>query len=110
MRAQTLLQFMLSESSDFQRGLCYTFNSGKPGYPIRYPKSAGRTQGLLLQLDAESDQYYGPFNLLDGTGFRVLVHDQSDWPDMENNAIDISPGFSCIIQVQRQKVLFVLIL
>lgn len=65
---------------------------------------AGRDHGLLLQLDAQPKQYYGPFNLLEGTGFRVLVHDQNEWPDMENYGIDISPGFTSTIRIQRFKV------
>lgn len=69
-----------------------------------YQSGAGRNEGLLLQLNAEPDQYYGPFNMLEGTGFRVLVHDQNEWPDMENHGIDVSPGFSSTIRMQRQKV------
>ena len=88
-----------------QRGLCYTFNSGKPGNHLRYKSNAGRNQGLLLQLNAEPEQYYGPFNLREGTGFRVLIHDQNDWPDVENYGIDISPGFSTTIRIQRYKVI-----
>jgi len=88
----------------FQRGLCYTFNSGKPGYALRYQSNAGRDKGLFLQLNAQPEQYYGPFNMLEGTGFRVMIHDQNDWPDVENYGIDISPGFSSTIRVQRYKV------
>lgn len=89
----------------FQRGLCYTFNSGKPGYPLLEQSSAGRNAGLLLQLDAQPEQYYGAFNLLEGTGFRILVHDQNEWPDMENHGIDVSPGFSNTVRIQRHKVM-----
>ena len=88
-----------------QRGLCYTFNSGQPGYPLLEQSSAGRNAGLLLQLDAQPEQYYGPFNLLEGTGFRMLVHDQNEWPDMENHGIDVSPGFSNTVRIQRHKVM-----
>ena len=52
------------------------------------------------------EQYYGPFNLFEGTGFRVLVHDQNDWPDVENYGIDISPGFHSTIRMQRFKVIW----
>ena len=89
----------------FQRGLCYTFNSGKPGYPLLEQSSAGRDAGLLLQLDAQPEQYYGVLNLLEGTGFRILVHDQNEWPDMENHGIDVSPGFSNTVRIQRHKVM-----
>jgi len=87
-----------------KRGLCYTFNSGKPGHQLRYQSSAGREQGLILQLDAEPEQYYGPLNMLEGSGFRILIHDQNEWPDIENYGIDVSPGFSSTIRIQRFKV------
>lgn len=89
----------------FQRGLCYTFNSGKPGYPLLEQSSAGRSEGLLLQLNAQPEQYYGAFNVFEGTGFRMVVHDQSEWPDMENHGIDVSPGFSNTVRIQRHKVM-----
>ncbi|XP_020631766.1 acid-sensing ion channel 1-like [Orbicella faveolata] len=85
------------------RGLCYTFNSGKPGYPLLEQSSAGRSEGLLLQLNAQPEQYYGAFNVFEGTGFRMVVHDQSEWPDMENHGIDVSPGFSNTVRIQRHK-------
>lgn len=87
-----------------QRGLCYTFNSGKPGHPLRYARSAGRSQAILLLLDVQREQYYGNLNLLKGIGFRVLVHDQNEWPDVENYGIDVSPGLSSTIRVKRYKV------
>ena len=88
-----------------KRGLCYTFNPGKPGYPLLKQSSAGRNAGLLLQLDVQPEQYYGALNLLEGTGFRMLVHDQNEWPDMENHGIDVSPGFSNTVRIQRHKVM-----
>ncbi|XP_078362143.1 acid-sensing ion channel 1-like isoform X2 [Oculina patagonica] len=88
-----------------QRGLCYTFNSGRPGHPLLYQASAEKSQGLLLQLNAEPEQYYGPLNIFEGTGFRVLVHDQNQWPDMENYGIEVSPGFSSTIRVLRHKII-----
>ena len=42
--------------------------------------------------------------MFEGTGFRILIHDQNEWPDIENYGIEISPGFSSTIQIQRFKV------
>jgi len=101
----SFLLYLLTKLYDFsKRGLCYTFNSGKPGYQLRYQPSPGRSQGLILFLNAEPEQYYGPFNMFEGTGFRILIHDQNEWPDIENYGIEISPGFSSTIQIRRFKV------
>jgi len=35
----------------------------------------------------------------------MVVHDQSEWPDMENHGIDVSPGFSNTVRIQRHKVM-----
>ena len=43
--------------------------------------------------------------MFEGTGFRMLVHDQNEWPDVENHGIDVSPGFSNTVRVQRYKVM-----
>lgn len=43
--------------------------------------------------------------MFEGTGFRMVVHDQSEWPDMENHGIDVSPGFSNTVRIQRHKVM-----
>ena len=100
----SLFNLLLSHCFLSQRGLCYTFNSGQPGYPLLKQSSAGRSEGLLLQLDALPEQYYGAFNVFEGTGFRMLVHDQNEWPDIENHGIDVSPGFSNTVRIQRHKV------
>jgi len=35
----------------------------------------------------------------------MLVHDQNEWPDLENHGMDVSPGFSNTVRVQRYKVM-----
>ena len=35
----------------------------------------------------------------------MLIHDQSEWPDVENYGIDVSPGFSNTVRIQRHKVM-----
>ncbi|XP_078346962.1 acid-sensing ion channel 1-like [Oculina patagonica] len=87
-----------------KHGLCYTFNSGKPGYPLHFITAGGRANALVLFLMAQPTQYYGPYST-GTTGFRVLVHDQNDWPDVENQGIDVSPGFLTTIPIKRHKII-----
>lgn len=55
---------------------------------------------------AQPNQYYGPYST-DSTGFRVLIHDQNEWPDVENHGMDISPGILAAILIKRHKVLII---
>ncbi|XP_067032789.1 acid-sensing ion channel 1-like [Acropora muricata] len=87
----------------YLRGVCHTFNSGKPGHPKLYVKTTGKFKGLTLQLDAQPEEYYGPFSY-EATGFKVLVHDQSElYPNIEDFGVDIPPGFKTNIRVHRTK-------
>jgi hypothetical protein len=54
-------------------------------------------------LNAEVDEYYGIFSYT-GTGFKVLVHDQDDYPLMENNGFDVSAGFKMTYAMTKEKV------
>ena len=66
--------------------------------------TTGKLKGLTLQLDAQPEEYYGPFSY-DATGFKVLVHDQSElYPNIEDCGVDIPPGFNTNIRVHRTKV------
>lgn len=88
----------------FQRGVCHTFNSGQQGHPKLYVTTAGKVQALSLYLDAQPEEYYGPYSY-DATGFKILVHDQSElYPNIEDLALDITPGFTTNIRVRRNKV------
>ena len=58
---------------------------------------------------AQPNQYYGPYST-DSTGFRVLIHDQNDWADVENHGMDISPGILAAIPIKRHKVLIIIII
>ena len=61
-------------------------------------------KALSLNLDAQPEEYYGPFSY-DATGFKILVHDQSDlYPNIEDFALDIPPGFTTNVRVRRTKV------
>lgn len=89
----------------FQRGVCHTFNSGQQGHPNLYVTTAGKIQALSLYLDAQPEEYYGPYSY-DATGFKILVHDQSElYPNIEDLALDVTPGFTTNIRVRRSKVI-----
>jgi len=87
-----------------QRGLCYTFNSGAPGHPLLDVTSSGITQALSLMIDVQPNEYYGPFSY-EGTGLKVLLHDQNEWPEIENLGMDVTPGYNTNIRIQRSKVI-----
>ena len=100
----TITRSQLNLRFCFQRGLCYTFNSGKNGQPLLKVTTSGRSQSLALYLNAEPEEYYGPYSY-DTTGFKIYVHDQSDvLPNMEDNAYDVSPGFTTVVRIRRRKV------
>ena len=90
--------------SYFQRGSCYTFNSGKEGHPLLNVSGAGgRQQGLELILNPELDDYYGIFSY-ESPGFKVLVHDQRDAPLMDQYGTTLSPGFTLTLSVTKYSV------
>ncbi|XP_078362062.1 acid-sensing ion channel 3-like isoform X2 [Oculina patagonica] len=88
----------------FYRGLCYTFNSGAPGHPLLDVTSSGISQALNLIIDVQPEEYYGPFSY-EGTGLKVLLHEQKEWPEMENLGVDVTPGYNTNIRIQRSKVI-----
>lgn len=76
----------------FMRGVCHTFNSGQDGHRDLYATTAGKIQALSLYLDAQPEEYYGPYSY-DATGFKILVHDQRElYPNIEDLALDVTPG------------------
>ena len=88
-----------------QFGRCYTFNSGKPGYPLLYQTDSGRYAGLKMILDAETDEYYGHFSYDDGVGLRVLVSSQSEAEfKMDLFSSLLSPGFNYEVPISKQEV------
>lgn len=90
-------------SHSFQHGLCYTFNSGKDHDAVRSVTTSGSSQSLSLILDAQPEEYYGPYSY-EGTGFKIVIHDQKQSPSVENDAMDISPGFTTNLRVKRTEV------
>ena len=87
-----------------QFGQCYTFNSGKPGYPILHVRASGGFTGLKMALDVHPEEYYGPFSY-DSTGLRVLVHNQSETsPAMNDISVAVSPGFNYEVAFSKEEV------
>ena len=86
-----------------QRGLCYTFNSGQPGHPLVNATALGISQALSLILDVQPEEYYGPFSY-DATGIKLVLHEQYEWPQVENLGIDLTPGYNTNIRIKRNKV------
>ena len=87
----------------FQRGVCYTLNSGHPNHTKLYVTTS-KIQALTLSLDAQPEEYYGPYSY-DATGFKILVHDQNEsYPNIEDFGVDLPPGFTTNIRVRRTKV------
>ena len=66
--------------------------------------TSGKIQALTLSLDAQPEEYYGPYSY-DATGFKILVHDQNEsYPNIEDFGVDLPPGFTTNIRVRRTKV------
>ena len=66
--------------------------------------TSGKIQALTLYLDAQPEEYYGPYSY-DATGFKILVHDQNEsYPNIEDFGVDLPPGFTTNIRVRRTKV------
>lgn len=54
-------------------------------------------------------EYYGPFSY-DATGVKVVLHEQHEWPEVENWGIDITPGYHTNIKIKRKKVITLVLL
>ncbi|XP_032236199.2 acid-sensing ion channel 3 isoform X2 [Nematostella vectensis] len=87
---------------EFRYGLCYTFNSGKRESAF-ISHDTGPTSGLSITLDAQPEEYYSLYSST-GTGFRVIVHDQSEFPWVEKHGWEIPPGFSTNVRLARKEI------
>lgn len=63
----------------------------------------GASFGVRLLLDAEPDEYYGPFSRT-GVGFSIMVHDQNTKPIQDLDGIDVATGFATNFIFTRKEV------
>ena len=81
-------------------GKCYTFNSGKPGYPMKTIQLSGPSLGLNLMLDLNVDDYAVAMWT---EGVRVVIHNQGEFFDLWNGVL-VSPGTLASLMVSQTKV------
>ena len=84
-------------------GQCYTFNSAESDKPIISATLAGQSSGLKLRLNIERDSYIGTL-LNPFVGISVLIHDQKNFPFMEEFGMAIQPGISTLCAIKRKEV------
>ncbi|XP_020914699.2 acid-sensing ion channel 4 [Exaiptasia diaphana] len=93
-------EFTMATTLSYLYGLCYTFNANASTVK---EVSTGKHQGLTLELDAESSEYYGPFSY-HATGFKVVLHEPGTFHNIDNiEGFDLSPGFLTSIRIKREK-------
>ena len=80
--------------------MCYSFNTEKKGHEVETSSQALPQKGLILTLNTQPEEYYGPFSA-DGTGFRINVHEQNEPPQIQQSGVDISPGFRTEISFRK---------
>ncbi|XP_052695077.1 acid-sensing ion channel 4-B-like [Crassostrea angulata] len=82
-------------------GVCYTFNSrnyvSKNGHIMT--SQTGSTSGLLLYLIVNQNNYV--YNEIMTAGFKVIIHDQNDEPDVIDKGFFVSPGFSTFASIHK---------
>nr|XP_033818688.1 amiloride-sensitive sodium channel subunit gamma [Geotrypetes seraphini] len=78
-------------------GNCYTFNGGENG-KVLMSSFGGRAYGLQVVLYIDEEEY-NPF-LVSSSGAKILVHDQDDYPFIEDIGIEIQPATETNIGMQ----------
>ncbi|XP_036227734.2 pickpocket protein 28 [Bactrocera oleae] len=84
--------------------------SSEAGYPNDLPEKfipmksvgTGESVGLGLILDAESEEYYCSSS--DSIGFKILLHNPLEVPNMHEIGLLLSPGLETKIRIQPEKV------
>lgn len=84
-------------------GQCYTFNSGQNGSQMLTARIPGRNNGLKLRLNIQRNGYIkypkNPF-----AGITLFVHDQNNFPFMEEYGFLVEPGTHTFIPIKMKKV------
>ena len=83
-------------------GVCFTFNSGSSGKPIRKVNSAGVRNGLQLELKVNQGDYIGTF--AGDAGIKISVHPQSEPPLPDELGIAVPPGNNAFISFKKHTV------
>ena len=88
-------------SSSF--GQCFTFNSGQNGSQLLKARMAGKNYGLKLRLNIQRDGYIkfpkNPF-----VGITVFVHDQDNFPFMDEFGLAVQPGKHTFLSIKKKRV------
>ncbi|XP_029432861.1 amiloride-sensitive sodium channel subunit gamma isoform X2 [Rhinatrema bivittatum] len=78
-------------------GNCYTFNGGETGRVLA-SSTGGRAYGLQVVLYIDKEEY-NPF-LVTSTGAKILIHDQNEYPFIEDIGTEIQPATETSIGMQ----------
>lgn len=81
-------------------GKCFTFNSGRSGFPIKKIQASGASYGLNLVLDLDvKDNIMALWT----DGVRVVIHNQGEYFDLWNGFL-VSPGTMASFMTSKRKV------
>ena len=81
-------------------GTCYTFNSGRPGHPIRKSYDKGAYGGLTIILDLKTDDHV---MVNWAQGLRLVVHNQGEFFSIWDGML-VSPGTFASVSISQKKV------
>lgn len=83
-------------------GICFTFNSGRSGLPIRKANGSGVRNGLQLQLNIAQDDYIA--TAAGDVGVKIAIHPQSEPPLPDELGVAVSPGSNAFISFRKRTV------
>lgn len=91
---------------NIKMGQCYTFNPGKERYPKLKSVVSGPTNGLRLRLNLEEKEHVSNDYSME-SGFKVLVHDQNEYPKIEESeGFALQPGTHTFAALREKRVRF----
>lgn len=84
-------------------GICYTFNSGFNGRPVRRTSGTGARLGLRLLIDVNQSQYAATPNF--DAGVKIAIHRQSEPPEPDDKGVGVPTGTNAFIHVKQLNVI-----
>ena len=81
-------------------GTCYTFNSGRPGHPIKKSYAEGTYGGLSIILDLNADDH---MMVNWAKGIKLVVHNQGEFFSIWDGML-VSPGTFALVAISQKKV------